>query len=470
MLKRAVFLTAGNALTSLLLLARNILVARLISVEDFGVAATFAITMALIEMMTQLGLDQMIIQDKKGEDPKMQAGLQAFQVIRGAIAGLILLAIAGPYAAFLKIPEVAWAYQLIALVPVIRGFFHFDIWRAQRGMSYLPFVASMGGGALLSLVSVFPLYWAFGDYRAMLYAILIQQVLILVISHLIASRPYRLAWDPELMRRALGFGWPLLINGALLFAIFNGEKLIVGRELGMAELALFAMAFTLTLTPTLVLTASAQSFFLPQLSREEDAGRFRHLYHTTVETSLLIGVALALGTALVGPPVIAVLLGEKYLPMLAYLIWLGVVQALRVAKQGIAVVSLSRAVTGNAMIANAPRVLAMPLAWWLVVEGAGVMTIIGVAIAAEIVGFAVAALLVRHRLDLPVEGLILPVALGALTLLLIAYDAWVYRPEGGLLAHLHWFQLVYVATAGAMVLAMTDLRRYWGSRFRGRSA
>ena len=58
-----------------------------------------------------------------------------------------------------------------------------------------------------------------------------------LVSHLVAERPYRLVLDREIMAESLRFGWPLLVNGVLLFVVFNGDRVIVGHGLGMATLA-----------------------------------------------------------------------------------------------------------------------------------------------------------------------------------------------------------------------------------------
>ena len=55
MFRSTLFLLSGNAFGSLMMLVRNLLVARLISVENYGIAATFAICMAIVEMMSTLG-------------------------------------------------------------------------------------------------------------------------------------------------------------------------------------------------------------------------------------------------------------------------------------------------------------------------------------------------------------------------------------------------------------------------------
>lgn len=445
-----------------MLLVRNVVVARLISVENFGIASTFAITMALIEMMTQLGMDSMIVQDKDGNKPRMQSSLQAFQAIRGVFAGILMFAIAGPYAALLGVSDIVWAYQLIALVPVVRGFIHFDVHRFKRDMNFLPFAVHMAVPAMLSVALAWAFSFIWNDYRIMLYALLSQHVLMLIISHLMAERPFRFAWDYTLMKRAFIFGWPLLINGGLLFVIFNGEKIIVGRELGMVEFALFAMMFTFTLTPTLVLQNSTRSFFLPLLSaQQENDAAFNRLAHVTLQIALLVGVILTIGFALVGPPLIGLLLGEKYYAGLPLLVWLAIVQSIRVAKMGGAIVSVARAVTNNSMMANGARIVAMPFAWLLVSNGYGILSMILLAAFAEAIGYLISLYLVKTRVRVELGPLLRPSLLTAMTLALVAVDLVLYPPESGaILGHFHLFQLTYCVAGIIAIASMKEAVAY----------
>ncbi|MBB4021505.1 MULTISPECIES: oligosaccharide flippase family protein [Actibacterium] len=404
MLKPVLLLVSGNAFSSLILLVRNLLVARLISVENYGIAATFAVSMAIVEMMSQLGLQQMIVQDKDGENPALQAGLQGFQALRGTISGVILFVIADPLARFLGIPEVIWAYQLMALVPVLNGFTHFDVFRLQRQMIYLPFMMTIFVPALISVLLIWPLDQLYGDYRVMLYAVLAQGVMKLLTSHLAARQRYRLTLDRAVMMRGLSFGWPLLVNSLLLFLVLNGEKLVVGRELGMSQLALLAMGFTLTLTPTLVLARSVQSFFLPQLSAAQDEDeRFHDIGAATVEANILNGLIQVAAVALIGPIFVQTVLGPKYEPMIPLLLWLAILHAVRVFKAGPAVVALARAKTDNAMWANLFRAASLAVSWYATIQGYGLIVVIWIATTAELLGFFVSLYLLKKRIGFPLR-------------------------------------------------------------------
>lgn len=433
MFRSALLILSGNAAAALLLLARNLIVARLIPVADYGVAATFAIAMAVVEMMSQLGLQQQIVQAKNGEDPRFQAALQGFQVLRGVLAGAALFVLAAPLADFLNVPGVAWAYQVMALVPVANALTHFDVHRLNRSMVFWPVILTGAVPALLSVLAVWPLAYLYGDYRVMLYAIVVQAVVTALTSHLVARRPYRLLLDRAVMAQSLRFGWPLLANGVLLFAVFQGDKVIVGRVLGMEVLAIFAMGFTLTLTPTLVMAKSAQNFFLPQLSAvdrdsPEGAARFRSLAMVAMQAILLMALSLVVVVALFGDLIVQALLGDKYAALLPYLIWLAVMQAIRVAKAAPALAALAIGQTANAMIANGVRVLSLPVCWYVAVVTGDLMIIIWTAIAGEVLGYAVSLLMLRWRSGLSLSGLWWPMA-GSLCL--VTYAAVVSGGRAG---------------------------------------
>ncbi len=416
MLRKALVILSGNAAASLLLLARNLIVARLIPVEDFGVAATFALAMALVEMASTFGLQQQIVQSKDGDDPRFQAALQGFQMLRGVLSGLALFALAGPLARFLEIPQVIWAYQLLALVPVLSAAQHFDIHRQTRQMRFGPMIATGALPALAAVLVIWPLSLWFGDWQIMLWSILVQAALGTAVSHLLAERPWRLVLDRAVIAGSLRFGWPLLANAALMFLIFQGDRLIVGRELGMAALAVFSMGVTLTLTPTLVLAKSVQNLMLPKLSAAKaDPARFQRLAAAAFQIHLIFGSALVFGAALFGPPILHLLLGPKYAALAPLLIWMAVQQALRLCKGGPSAVAVARGQTENALVANLFRVALLPLAWWVVVQGGDVLIVVQLGILGEGVGLIVALVLQRVRQGVALRPLLAPLACGVLS-------------------------------------------------------
>lgn len=425
MLKKAILILSGNAAASLFLLARNLIVARMIPVADYGVAATFAVAMGVVEMASTLGLQQQIIQAKEGDDPHFQAALQGFQFLRGVISGVVLFAAAGPFARFLGIPEVAWAYQILAVVPIFNALQHFDIHRLNRHMRFGPLLMTGTVPATAALALAWPLAAWFDNWQAMLWSIIAQAAIGAVTSHLVAERPYQMAWDRAVMSGSLRFGWPLLVNAILMFLVFQGDKLIVSRVLGMEALAIFAMGMTLTLTPTLVLARSASNLFLPRLSQAVQTPDFVVTAQQTLQTIALSALLFVLLVLLAGGPIVNMLLGVKYIALLPLLIWLALGQALRVMKAGPAIVALALGQTSNAMAANLVRVMGLPLAWIVVAKGGDLLDILLISLAAEGLGLWVSLALMLSRSNLPKIRILMQQ--GMIVLMIVAVGIWTWH-------------------------------------------
>lgn len=464
MFRTALLILSGNATASLFLLARNLIVARLIPVEDYGIAATFAVVMAIVEMASTLGLQQQIVQSKDGDDLHFQAALHGFQVLRGVVSGIVLLLLADPIARLLGIPEVIWAYQLLALVPVIKAFEHFDIYRFNRQMRFWPLLLTGGVPALLSLLTVWPLAAWLGDWRVMLYSVLAQVGITAITSHLVAERSYRIVFDRAIMARSLRLGWPLLVNATLLFLVFQGDKLIVGRVLGMEALAIFAMGMTLTLAPTMVLTRSAQNFLLPQLSKHsretsEGEARFQNLAMITIELHILTAAGFMFLIAILDRIIIITLLGEKYSELVDILITIAVIQSIRVLKAGPSVIAFSNGQSENAMISNIPRIFLLPLSFWIALRTNQLDFILLISLFGELIGLLIAFILIRQR-----SGVFLRTVTFPFSLILLLFSFCILQMNVYFLSAV--LVMIVVTSFLTMQKFWSYLTRIFGSRFR----
>lgn len=415
MIRTISFILTGNMASAVMMMVRTLLVSRLISLQDFGIASVLVLTLAMIEMMSALALHQQMIQAPDGDAERFQAGLQGFSVLRGIVNALALFVLARPMAWLFDIPDLSWAFQLMAIVPLVCGFMHFDMHRLSRKMQFraVVFVALVPPAG--SLLAVLPFYVFFKDYRVLLFALLLQNILTVAASHLCAQRPYRLLFDAAVMRRSVSFGWPVMVSGGLLFAIFNAERAIIGVHMGLDALALFSMALSLTLTPALVILRATMSFFLPLLSTTENR---RQLVIATLQAHLLFGGALAATVTVLGGAFLNAVLGTKYAEAVPLIAWLGILQAFRVFAGGCAVTALSIAQTKNDMLANLARVALLPVAWFWVSKGGDIISVIWLGILGEACGFAIGLALTQkqHRLNLRPIALPLGISLGVLGL------------------------------------------------------
>lgn len=401
MLKSGLTLTAGRAAIILLSFSRNILLARLIGVEDYGVATTFAIIATLVEGLSDLGFERFVIQDREGDSVAAVAAVQLLVLARGAVLAAVVLVAADPIAALLGQPDLGWAYRIYAVVPPLRAMQHLDVMRLQRAMRFGPLIAADLSGVTASLTALFPLWLWLGDFRVMLGLLFVDSVVRLGTSHLLAERPYRLGWDGAVAFRALNFGWPLLAGGSLTFAVMQGERLIVANRFDASDLGLFSAALTLTMAPTLAVLGVINAMFLPLLSREQDneAG-FRARAELLLEALLVFGLGMMVFYVLLGPAVLRLVFGAEFAVGAPLAAILGITYTLRMIRAAPTNISIAMAHTGNLLIANAVRLISFPIAYLIALRGGTVEAIALTGLAGE-----TASLFVAHLLAAVREGL-----------------------------------------------------------------
>lgn len=461
MFRKILLLLSGNLVTSVVLFARMIIVARLITVADFGIASTFMVSVMIMQLLSNLGLNQMIIQASDGDDAELQKALQGIQAMRGIISAILLFLLARPMAEFLGQGEITWAYQVLALVPILTGFTHFDVFRQQRQMRYKAFMVTQIVPPVLSLALIWPLAYIFGDWQVMLWSIMAQWVANLVLTHVVAERRYAISFDSEILKRGVRFGWPLLVNGVMLFLIFQGERMIVGRELGMAELGIFSMTLSLVQTPMGAVIRAVHQFLLPQLAatKDDDIG-FNEVATITLQASALAMAVMVVGAFLLGPPLVLLALGERYRPVNDLLVMMTTIELIRSVRAGLGQVALARARTGNSAISNIPRVLAIGLAWYLLSHGAGFSTVLTVGLGGEITCFGL-ALFLAHRF----AGMALAPIWPSTALLMALVAALVAAsPQSGLDLPMPVSTGIVAAAFGLFLLSLRPLWQYLRAR------
>lgn len=427
MVRASFLLFAAYGAGTVLSFLRNILIGRAVSVEDFGIVSTFSIGFAVIEMAIYSGLDRLIVQDREGGTERFQASLQGLQVVRCFFGMLLFAGFAWPYAWYLGNLEIVWAYVALAGLPFIRGFIHFDLYRRQRQMSFAATALVAVAGPAASLVATLVALLLFDNYVIMLVAMYVQQIALVAITHLIAERRYRIGWHWPTTVRALKFGIPLLLNGALVFATHNGDNLLVGGLIGMEALGWFYVATILTLTLSVNLDTSIRSAVLPGLAQAaDDPARFQAISQDTLDYSVCGAILLVGFIYLFGPCMVILLFGEKYSEALPYLVPLAVIYAVRLVKITPNVQAIARAETLLTVYSNLPRGIAIFVAAaWITTIGGGIETILGIALVAEIICLVLSLNLAtrKGRNGLPVAKLVLPITLGAVLFAVAALES-----------------------------------------------
>lgn len=304
----------AQAAVLVLTFARNILLARLLGPEQFGIATTYAVAMGFLEASFEFGPDKYILQAKEGGRAEVLGAAHTFTIARGLSAGLVLFLAADPIAALFHVPDLAWAYRTLALAPIIKGFIHFDFRRRQRDLSYRQEIGITLASTAAGFVVALAVALADRSHVAMLISVLAQVSVMVALSFAVAKIPYRLSTKRPELGALFRFGWPLVLNSLIIAGATGGDRALVGAAFGLETLAIYTATATLVGGPFLILQAVPARVMLPVLGPLRGQPLFKARYERFGAGIALSTLVAVIPLALIGPAVVPVLFGAGFRP------------------------------------------------------------------------------------------------------------------------------------------------------------
>lgn len=340
-------------------LGRSILFAWSLGPEELGQAMMLAVTLRLVEMASDLGIDRLMLQAPDGNRAELQSELHGVCLMRGLIGATILLGLAPVMAFLFAGGPTTSSYALLAVIPLIRGWAHLDYRRFERRFSYFKMSLVEGGATLVMAASLLPAVWVFPDHRAMSIVLIAHATAHMTLSHVIATRHYSAQLTFATLHRCWVFGAPLILNASLLFVIFYADRLIVAHAFSWDAVALYGVALQLALLPAQIVGRAAASLVLPALRRARAQNRLSVVWQSIMTSYALLAGFLAAALALFAPAGIALIYGAAFRPDHSLALALAIAAGFRVLRTPFSQFALATGRTGDPARANIIRALAL---------------------------------------------------------------------------------------------------------------
>lgn len=450
-------IAGGQGANQLISFARNLLIARLIGPEQFGLGLTFVLIVAFVEMAGDLSWQKFIVQDPEGDQPKTQATLHLFLALRGLLLGAALLLGAEALIWVLGVsPDLAWAYRVLALVPVLSSLTHLDVKRFHRQLRYGPDVATQCVGNIAGLVAGVTAAFTLDDYRALLIAVVVRYLGQVITSHMLAEWPYRFRYSRAVALRAWRFGWPLMINGVVLFASSQGDRAVVVRAFGVAAFGVYgAVSIVTQAITTLVLTVTG-SIGLPIMSGKQNApAEFAAAYDRLGSITTLTAVVVGVPMFAVLPGLIPVLYGADFEVPRMLVTLLAAVVVLVVMRNWPTIASLSLGNTGIVMWQTVSRASGIAFAVLVVTLGGDLVDVAAALLVGEALATVVIFTMLRSAYGFALDRAAVLLGIATATMIACIAVEWLW---GGALVALTFYPLILAAALAALYLASADVR------------
>jgi teichuronic acid exporter len=297
----------------------QIILARLLLPEDYGVIALIVVFIAISQTFVQSGLGTALIQRKKVTDADYSS---VFYLTLGI--ALVFYCIL-----FLGAPTIAAFYNQPIITPVLRvlGLTLFfgavnTIQNAVIARNFLfrkLFVSSLGAVLLSGIVGIAMAYTGYG-----VWALVAQQLTSIIALCLIMW--FTVKWRPKLLfsvtrvKELFSFGWKLMASGLIDTTYTNLSSLIIGKLYPASMLGYYTKGQEFPNALVSNINSSIQAVMFPAYAKNQDnRPMVKQIMRRALVTSAFLVFPAMAGLAAVAEPLIKLLLTEKWLIAVPFL-------------------------------------------------------------------------------------------------------------------------------------------------------
>ena len=301
-------------LNNVLAFVRKIILARLLTPDDFGLMGIAVLAMATLETFSETGIHAALIRKKENVADDLDTAW-SIAALRGALIFLILVVAAPLIADFFRSRDAVAVIRVIGLSALLAGFRNIGIIYFQKDLQFRKqFLYEFTATLAAMLVSV-SLAFMLRSVWALVWGSLAAAAVRLASSFVLQPYRPRFRIKRQAASEMLGFGKWLLFSGILVFLINQGDDIFVGKMLGVASLGFYQMAFFISNMPSTEITNMVAHVTYPAYSRmNAEIDRIASSYRKVLLFTMTLSMPLAGAIYILSEDFIRLFMGEKWLP------------------------------------------------------------------------------------------------------------------------------------------------------------
>lgn len=304
--------------------------ARLLSPLQFGLYGIASLVLALLEIVTETGINYFLIQEKSEiEDYLDSAWLVS--IIRGLIISTFILIFAIPVSSFFNSPEVLSLILLISIVPFLRGFINPAIIKFQKN---LEFKKEFAFRVIIFIIdAAISIYLAFLTRSAtsLVWGMIAGATLEVLLSWVLVRTWPKLKVESIKVKKVLQRGKWITFAGIFDYLFHNIDDAVVGKLLNTSALGFYQVAYKISTLPITEGGAVIGRVVFPIYSKiADDLVRLRSAYLKVLGFTSLTTVSFGLILMIFADSLTLFFLGSNWLvivPTLKVLAIFGVIRA-----------------------------------------------------------------------------------------------------------------------------------------------
>lgn len=310
-------------------LLRTLVLARLLTPEDFGLAGVVMLTLFAGAVLTEWGLESLLIQ-RADLPPQAVHTAWTLTILRGLGLFVLMQAVAPWIAAAVDRPDVETLLRVGAVSLLLVNVPAVPAALLLRELRFRTRTVLDAGRDVVGTVCAIALAFWLGNVWALLVGLLLGQLAGAVAIWFL--HPFRPRW--VLAQAALRDYWQsgrhLYASGLMAYVVTKGDDITVGKLRGVAELGQYQVVFGIAEMLTRGLSELAGKVVFPAYARMTAEGRgLADAFDRVWRLHLLLLLPIVSALALFPSSFVSLFLGAQWLPAAMPLAVLMVAEALR---------------------------------------------------------------------------------------------------------------------------------------------
>lgn len=297
----------------------QIILARLLSPDHYGVLSIMIIFTTLATVFVQNGFNMALIQ---GKDVNEEDYSSVFWVsLFVALLLYIALFFASPLIAdFYDMPSLITPFRVLALMLFPGALNSVQLAKVSREMKFRKVFVSNIGAVLVSGVVGVALAYAGGGLWALVAQSLLNVVVACVVMCFTVNLRLRFICNVKRVKKLFGYGWKLLVSALIETLYQDLRSLVIGKKYNSSMLGYYNRGKQFPQFINNAVNGTVQSVMLPAMSVQQDDKRaVKTMMRTSMRMSAFVMFPIMFGLAAVATPLVSILLTEKWLECVPFM-------------------------------------------------------------------------------------------------------------------------------------------------------
>jgi O-antigen/teichoic acid export membrane protein len=290
---------------------RILILARLLTPEDFGLLAIGVTAIAVLIRLSDFGIVPALIQRPNVTKEDYDAGW-AIGLARASLVTLIVILAAPQIAAFFGDLRATTIIRVLAIGVMLDALASIKIAGLNRKLQFRSLAITHLTETTAITVVAIALAPSYGVW-ALVVGSLAGSLSNTVVSYIVAPYRPRLRWHKTTISELLNYGRWIFLTGVIVMLAQAGMRAIISRQLGVAELGIFFIAARLAFLPYMAIVGVVESVAFPLYAHlQARAEKARELFRASLLGTATLLIPTCLLLVALAPGLVEHILGERW--------------------------------------------------------------------------------------------------------------------------------------------------------------